>query len=308
MGLSKEIQAALKPYGYKAQMVSITHLPEIQDAVAKLVKEGLIAKRLSDKWHFYRTPNTELPEAKTIIIAALPQPIVRLTFSWQGKNYPGEVAPTYFAQADEVRAESILKKVLGDAGYTISRARLPLKTLAVRSGLARYGKNNLAYVAGMGSFCRLIAFYTDMPCEGDNWRESAVIPSCKNCQLCREKCVNGSITTERFLIHAENCLGFLHDIDPGKAYWVERQPAWPNALIGCMLCQSVCPVNKPYLNNIKNGPSFSERETSLILSKIPWEQLPPEISRKLEDKEIRDIYPRLAATLPAFMEKQNRAR
>jgi epoxyqueuosine reductase len=38
-----------------------------------------------------------------------------------------------------------------------------LKRLAVRSGLARYGRNNVTYVEGMGSFLELSASLTDMP-------------------------------------------------------------------------------------------------------------------------------------------------
>ena len=241
--MDTKIREALKPCGYKVKTVSIAHLPEIQESVATLIRQRLINKRLADKWHFYRTPNTELPEAKTIIIAALPQAVTRLTFTWQGRDYPAEVAPGYFSAADEARAAEILNQVLGDGGYKISKARLPLKTLAVRSGLAKFGKNNLAYVPGMGSFCRLIAFYSDAPCEEDNWQESAAINICEKCTLCLENCPNGNIDAERFLIHAENCLGFLNEIEPDFPYWVQYQPDRLNAFVGCMRCQSACPVD-----------------------------------------------------------------
>jgi hypothetical protein len=42
-----------------------------------------------------------------------------------------------------------------------------------------------------------------------------------------------------------------------------------------MNCETVCPVNKPYLENIKVGPAFTEEETGLILNKIPEEKLSP---------------------------------
>jgi epoxyqueuosine reductase len=257
---------------------------------------------LSDNWHFYRTPNTGLPEAKTIIIAALPQSITRLTFSRQGRDYSGEVAPADYSLTDELLLEETLKKALESAGYKIKKARLPLKTLAVRSGLAGYGKNNIAYVPGMGSFCRLIAFYTDASCTEDNWQASGVMKACDNCLLCHDTCPNGSITADRFLIHAENCLGFLQEKQPEFPYWVQYQPDRPNAFIGCMRCQSVCPANKPYLKSIRAGSSFSEEETALILNKTPWERLPPETREKLED--IRGIYTLIECNLSALIEKQ----
>jgi len=283
--------------------VSIARLPEAQESVGKLVQEGQVNRRLSEKWRFYREPNTDLPEARTIFIVAIPQPITRLYFTWQGRDYPAEVAPTYFCLADERQVEGTLGSVLKNAGYRIVRARLPLKTLAARSGLAKYGKNNLVYVPGMGSLCRLIAFYSDIPCEEDSWQEPEMMPSCEKCTLCRAKCANGSITPDHFLIHAENCLGFLNQTEPNVPYWATRQPDWLSAFIGCMCCQSACPVNKLYLHNIKDHASFSEEETALILNRAPWDKLFPEMQQKLDG--IRGIYSSLASNLSALMEKQH---
>jgi hypothetical protein len=52
--------------------VSIARLPEAQESVGKLVQEGQVNRRLSEKWRFYREPNTDLPEARTIFIVAIP--------------------------------------------------------------------------------------------------------------------------------------------------------------------------------------------------------------------------------------------
>jgi epoxyqueuosine reductase len=284
--------------------VSIAHLQEVQEAIGKLIQEGQVDRRLSDKWHFYRERDKVPAEAKSIIIIAIPRAITRLTFSWQGRDYPAEVAPGYFYLEDEARAEETLRKVLEQAGFKMFRARLPLKSVAVRSGMARYGKNNLAYVPGMGSFHRLAAYYTDGNCE-DNWRNPEAMPACTKCTLCRGTCANGSITEERFLIHAEKCLGNLRNIEPDVPHWVLRQPERANAFIGCMRCQAACPVNKPYIHNVIDGASFSEQETSMVLRGEPWDKLFPEMCRKLED--IRGIYSSLACDLLALIEKQKKA-
>ena len=301
-----KIQDGMKQHRYKAKTVSITHLPEVQEAVGKLVKQGLLNKRLHERWHFYLQTNESLPEAKTIVIVAMPQPIIRLWFTWQGTSYPADIPPNYFARAEyESGAEVILNNVLKTAGYKIARAHLALKTLAVRSGLATYGRNNITYVSGMGSLCQLVAFYADCPCEEDNWQESKAMDACEDCSLCRENCPTGSIPVDRFLIHAENCLGFLNELEPDFPYWVQLQPDWHNALIGCMRCQFVCPVDKPYLGNIVVGPSFSEKETALILNKTPLERLPLETRQKLKISD--GVYPRLSPNLGALIEKQQKA-
>ena len=300
--ITRKIQEAMKRFHYEAKTVSIIHLPEVQEAVGKLIRQGLVDQLLHEKWHFYLDTNKNLPEAKTIVIMAIPQPITRVRFEWQGTLYPAEIAPNYIIEADESHVEEVLNNVLKAAGYNTAKAHLALKTLAVRSGLAQYGKNNISYVPGMGSFLRLVAFYTDCPCEEDNWQDVAAMKACENCSLCRENCPTGSITVDRFLIHAENCPGSLQERNPDCPYWVHLQPDWYNALIGCMRCQSVCPVNKPYLQNIVEGPFISEVETGLILSNTPLTKLSPETRQKLEISD--RIYPFLASNLSALIERQ----
>ncbi len=56
-----------------------------------------------------------------------------------------------------------MRSILGPAGIEVARARIPVKLLAVRTGLAQYGRNNIAYVRNMGSLVRLDAFCTDAP-------------------------------------------------------------------------------------------------------------------------------------------------
>ena len=301
----RKIQDGMRQVGYKAKTVSITHLPDVQEEVAKLVRQGMISERLHSTWHFYLQTNKNLPEAKTIVIVAMPQPITRIWFTWQGTTYPADIPPDYFAKAAyESRAEETLKSMLETAGYKIARAHLALKTLAVRSGLATYGRNNITYIPGMGSLYSLVSFYTDCSCEEDNWQESKVMVDCENCSICRESCPTGSIPVDRFLIHAENCLGFLNEMEPDLPYWVQLQPDWQNALIGCTRCQFVCPVNKSYLRKIVAGPSFSEEETGLILNKTPLENLSQETRQKLNISD--GVYSLLSPNLSVLIEKQKK--
>jgi epoxyqueuosine reductase len=296
----------MEQYHYRFKMVPITHLAEGQDGVGKLVRQGMVSETLSRGWHFYLDGNEKLPEAKTILVIAMPQFITRVTFRKQGKVFAASIPPGYLTRADESRAEKILKNVLENNGNKIVRARLALKTLAVRSGLAKYGRDNISYVPGMGSFLRLIAFYTDYPCEGDNWQEASMMKACEYCALCRETCPTRCIPSDRFLIHAENCLTHFNEDEFDLPKWLQSD--WHNSLIGCMKCQSVCPVNKPYLDKIDDGPDFSEAETTLILKRLPVEQLSPETRMKL-DRMVEDgIYPVMGRNLRMLIEKEGKAR
>jgi len=302
-----QISRVMSQCGFRFKTVSITHLAELQDAVGKLVRQGLISEQLYKGWHFYLSTNENLPEAETIIIVAMPQPIMRLQFKWQGNTYPAEVAPDYINEEDESCAEENLNAVINQCGYKIVRAHLALKTLAVRSGLAEYGRNNISYIPELGSFYRLIAFYTDYPCEEDNWHDIKLMKICEDCSLCIENCPTGSISSDRFLIHAEKCLGSLNEREPDFPYWVQLQPDWLNAFVGCISCQSICPANKPFLSNILEGDSFSEEETCEILNSTPLEDLSAETRRKLEKFGI-GRYPLLASNLSALIEKQTVAK
>ena len=296
-----QITDEMEQHHYKFKMVPITHLAEGQDGVGKLVRQGMVSETLSRGWHFILDGNEKLPEAKTILVIAMPQFITRVTFRKQGKVFADSIPPGYLTRADESRAEKILKNVLENNGNKIVRARLALKTLAVRSGLAKYGRDNISYVPGMGSFLRLIAFYTDYPCAEDNWQEASMMKVCENCVLCREACPTGCIPSERFLIHAENCVTYFNEEETDFPHWLKAEAH--NALIGCMKCQSVCPANKPYLDRIEEGPDFSEEETELILNKAPVEKLSPETRLKL-DRMVEDgIYPVMGRNLRMLIEK-----
>lgn len=154
--------------GYKAAIVSTRHLLELQKEINGHVKHGLLDKdffqeRLS--WFKFTVPEN-MVEAQSLIVVAVPRPQTQATFIWNGKSQHFMIPPTYTAY-DETRnkVEELLMKVLGEIGYKVARTALPLKLLAARSGLAKYGRNNICYVPEMGSFLQIVAVYSDMPCE-----------------------------------------------------------------------------------------------------------------------------------------------
>ena len=174
-------------------------------------------------------------------------------------------------------------------------AEVPKKLLAVRSGLAAYGRNNITYVSGMGSFHRLVAFISDLPCNRDEWRAPRVMERCSRCGACLRNCPTGAISDDRFLLHVERCIS-LHNEEPARVpfpEWID--PSWHNSLVGCMLCQKVCPQNKELVNWVKDGPQFSEQETAPVLQGIPLDRLPDETAAKWKNLSLDegyDIYPR----------------
>jgi epoxyqueuosine reductase len=194
--------------------------------------------------------------------------------------------------------EKFLTEILAPKGYRVVLAKLPLKLLAVRSGLGTYGRNNICYVPGMGSFLQLVAFYSDFGCEKDSWQKPQMMQRCRDCYKCRSSCPTGAISSDRFLLRVERCIVFHNEKKGDIPFpaWMDR--SWHNCLVGCMRCQRVCPENKQFLRWIEESVDFSEEETALLLKVAPIERLSVATKRKLERLDLLED----ADTLPRNLE------
>jgi len=309
----EELFSQLKEHGYQGRIVSIQHLGDLQEEIEGRYRQGLFDKEFYQEWltGFAFSPPDSLPEARSMIVVAVPQPQTRVTFTWacpeprpehsrRGSRRDGEpvrfiIPPTYFEQKTENRVRELLARVLEPAGYRVAEAVLPKKLLAVRSGLAAYGKNNISYVPGMGSFFGLVAVYSDLRAQEDNWQEPQMMETCQNCSACLRHCPVGAIPSERFLLRAERCITF-HNEKPGDVpfpAWID--PSWHNCLVGCLHCQRVCPQNREFLHWVEERVEFSQEETALLLQGVALDQLPPATAKKLEQSdvvELLDVLPR----------------
>jgi epoxyqueuosine reductase len=181
----------------------------------------------------------------------------------------------------DTRGHALLREVLEPVGYRVVEASLPKKMLAVRSGLAAYGKNNITYVPGMGSFHGLVVAYTDLPVAEDGWREPQMMERCRECMACLRHCPAGAITSERFLLHAERCIPF-HNEKPGDVpfpAWMDA--AWHNCLVGCLHCQWVCPENQGVRQWVEGNLVFSQEETELLIGEVLLGQIPAATREKM---------------------------
>lgn len=275
--------SALQRYGYKGRIVSIQHLGNLQEEIEEWRKSGSLSEDLYRKYFAsmdFRVPN-DFPEASSLITVAVPRPQTQAVFALNDELSEFIIPPTYFHyQEIPRRVEAVLSEILNQKGYRVARARLPEKLLAMHSGLGSYGKNNICYVPEMGSFLQLVSFYSDLPVQENNWQESQMMERCQKCSACIHVCPTGAITTERFLIHAERCLTFFNENPGDFPEWIGR--SWHNCLIGCMLCQKMCPQNKSFLSWIGEKEEFSQEETILLLKGSSLDNMPPVTVEKLQ--------------------------
>jgi epoxyqueuosine reductase len=293
-----DLLKALAVRGYRARVVPIERLTDLEAGIKKLVSLGCWSSEFYDRglapffnFDFERV----LPGAKSMVVTAASQSPSRVLFGRREVIIP----PSYMYHEIWEGTLAALTTIVAPERYKVARARVPMKLLAVRSGLALYGRNNISYVPGMGSFHRLGAFFTDMACEPGEWRQPGVMKTCRTCCLCLENCPTQCIKTGSRSIQAEKCLTYLNENEACFPEWVK--PGWHNALVGCIVCQQVCPANKhPIDFRDETALTFSNEETACILARVPFDDLDPATRNKIVRLGMEEYYGVLGRNLAAL--------
>ncbi len=103
-----------------------------------------------------------LPAERSVVVVAVPRPAHVATFDCHGESVDLILPPTYHnynGLPNEVKQD--LESFLGNSA-SLRAVKAPLKGVAARTGLVRYGRNNITYVDGMGSYAQLMAFASHM--------------------------------------------------------------------------------------------------------------------------------------------------
>jgi len=265
----EDILGLLERSGYRGVIFPYRRVDEAKETIRAFFRDGMLDKGFYNEWmptYLDAKPPKTMPRPKSVFIVATPAPQRRVTFHLGGQVFEFVVPPTYGTGARVNRTlRSILRSGQGGNSLKLVNAYPPLKLLAVRSGLAMYGRNNITYVPGFGSFHRLTAFYSDHEAPDVHWGKMRTLPKCAKCGACISACPTKAISEDRFLIRAERCISCMNERTSDHAFpsWV--RPEWHNAIVGCMTCQRVCPYDREFMGKFETGPSFSEEETEYLL-------------------------------------------
>ncbi|HVN76521.1 MAG TPA: 4Fe-4S double cluster binding domain-containing protein [Thermoanaerobaculaceae bacterium] len=206
-------------------------------------------------------------DGATVVAVAKPVPAYLVHFRVDGAAVDALLPPTYVryrATFEDVRQD--LERH-GLPGARVEHLGWPLKAVAARLGLVRYGRNNITYAPGLGSYIQLCVFLTDaaLPPIADV-TVPELLEECAACSACASACPADAIDAERVLLRAERCLTRANE---NAGPW---PPALPRSahhcLLGCLLCQRACPVNGD-LETVDTGLEFSEAETRALLEEGP---------------------------------------
>jgi epoxyqueuosine reductase len=214
-------------------------------------------------------------------MATLTKPM-KVIFHANGTPQDIFLPPQYYEDGltEEMLLDEVKENIIQNSDARVELAsKLHLKLLAVRSGLGRYGRNNICYVNGFGSFITLFALFTDYAFETDSWHEIQMMDICQKCRICLHHCPTGAIREENFVIAAGKCVTLYNEIEAEFPDWLPRDVH--NALMGCTKCQIPCPANREPLKYTGRLEDITSRETSQFLSGHPDEKTMISVSEKL---------------------------
>jgi len=291
LNMVNNLKRELLREGIQLKIIPISRLNEIRDEINQVL-DGFTDQGILNyiRKYFDFDIEKDLQNPMSLVIMGVPSTKTIFRFNHDGKEIEAIVPHTYldfFRTKD--RIESILERTLGANGIKFAYLGIPAKLLAVRSGLAKYGRNNITYMGDMGSYVRLMVFATDLPVKDHEWFEKREMDSCRKCDLCLRNCPTGAIDGSRFLLRAERCLTFFNEEESEIPEWIEN--SWHNCLVGCMRCQEICPANKKVTKNVIEGAVFSADETEALMSTSKIEDLPSKLRKKVEDSGLSKLYP-----------------
>ena len=206
-----------------------------------------------------------LERGETVIVVAMPRPAHRVAFDIGGSRFDALLPPTYvrYRQTFEEVREDLAANVL--PGARVARLVAPIKTVAAMLGLVRYGRNNITYADGIGSYLQLCGYITDAKLavpEAAPARGPQLLPECDGCNVCLATCPTKAIEEDRVLIRAERCMTLANE---NSGDWPTfAPPRSHHCLLGCLRCQRSCPAN-PKLRITHSGVRFSADETARLL-------------------------------------------
>ncbi|MCP4716027.1 MAG: hypothetical protein GY868_13000 [Deltaproteobacteria bacterium] len=150
---------------------------------------------------------------------------------------------------------------LADKGFNAASlaSGIPLKILAARSGMGRYGKNGVIQAPRLGSWLGLTGVITDAPLEFDAPLEDA----CGTCSLCREACPTGALD-EPYKCDITKCLT-LHMVNNKGEIPRDIKEKAGTCLAHCNICLDVCPRN----NKLEVQTEISNPEDSVYPEVAP---------------------------------------
>lgn len=150
--------------GYRVAWGPVTLLEGARRELERRRDEGDIARAFfEDNLQFDQTPALFRTARDRILVVVMPRPAHSIEFTVGSQAVHAMLPPTYlhYRQTfEDVRLDLAANAL---PAWPVRLVEGPLKTLACRLGLVKYGRNNLTYAQGAGSYLQLLGYLTDAP-------------------------------------------------------------------------------------------------------------------------------------------------
>ncbi len=254
--------------GYRIATGGVTVLQEVKSELDTRRRSGELERSFQqaylDSFCYERSSNA-IGDPRAVLMVAMPRPAHRLVFEFEDGPFATILPPTY------LRYRPLFETLRDDLTAEVPELRdhlemlqAPLKLISCRLGLTSYGRNNVTYIPGWGSYLQLLGYVSDVDIGVPaDWTPvpARLMPECEGCDLCASACPTGAINDDRILLHAECCTTLISESEGDL-----RGPLSARCLFGCLECQEICPVNKGLLRVESAGVNFNRRETEKLLA------------------------------------------
>ena len=184
--------------------------------------------------------------------------IVVLAYDYSEISYPEALLPhisrTYLSRSylplpDTPARERLdhFERFLSDEGIRFEPDRnvLMMRPAALRAGVISFGRNNFAYVDGVGSFVILYGYLVDAELQPDEPSPDCTCPP--RCHACIDACPTGALAAP-FDLDLGKCILYDNAIRPRRGDGPDVPPGHREAIgvrvHGCDACQAACPRNR----------------------------------------------------------------
>jgi len=275
MHSAQQIIHQLEAAGFRAAFLPMSAMEQVSEHYESLERRAPAtgtAKAVAEHFRNNQPPKLEFAP-QSILVTAIPCVGATLILNRKNRCVEIPILPAYINVAPSIKRQDAL---LAATQYQYEQVKgISLKLLAALSGLGQYGRNNICYVEGLGTYSWLETHYTDIPYDSPV-QVVQRMATCKNCGLCRAACPTGAIG-KYDVIDANRCLAMRNESGKRMPRWVPKEAH--HALSGCVRCQECCPQNPPI--DFSRTLELDKAETRQLLSRR--KKLPGDLKAKLEE-------------------------
>jgi epoxyqueuosine reductase len=170
----------------------------------------------------------------------------------RGRDYHDVMLPR-LAALGEWLTDAVGRPVAGRA--MVDFGPLLERDAAARAGLGFIGKNAMLIHPRAGSWSFLGALLVDVDLDLAS-APAAGLPGCGRCTRCLDACPTGAFAGP-YVLDARRCISYL-TIELKGPIPREFRPALGNRILGCDVCNDVCPYNRRFAHPARE-PAFRAR-------------------------------------------------